>query len=379
MPLRPAHRRPARLRRAPGRRAGSQAPRPHAARRIHGGRSAGTLRRRGCGRRGRRVALGGRAPGPGRGRAHLRRPPARPPLRRRLRFLRHHPLPARRPGRRHSGYRSHRRRDLRRAGVVRRLARLHPLFARLRWPHRGRRGGVARPGRALPAQPGRPLLRARRVAALAVERGSGEATGRADPLGAARAPRHRPRGDRPAHRIGTGAHAAAWRGGRIGTHRRRFLPRRRGPRTGMEHRAERALRSACRRRPAGVSRVGLGARRGTVPARRRPNGRGRPLLPRDSGVLLPRYGRRRHRARDRLAAVGWRLHRAFLDRPRSRWRGARAGRAPAFRRGAADPVARARGHRDPPLPHRGRVPQLDRRTGMGGRARRRAAHPFTAR
>ena len=48
-------------------------------------------------------------------------------------------------------------------------------------------------------------------------------------------------------------------------------------------------------------------RRGTVPARRGANGRGRPLLSRDSGVLLSGDGGGTHRPRALLAAAGRRL------------------------------------------------------------------------
>ena len=73
---------------------------------------------------------------------------------------------------------------------------------------------------------------------------------------------------------------------RIGAHQRRLLPLRDGTRVGMEHSAQRSLRCSQPRSAGSCLRAPARARRGIMPARRRANGRGRPLLSRYSGVLL---------------------------------------------------------------------------------------------
>ena len=159
-----------------------------------------------------------------------------------------------------------------RATVVRGQARFHTLHARLRWAHRRCRDRVARPGRALPDEPAETVMHSH--IALAVDPPIRAKV--ADAL--RRAQLQTPRG---VERIAIAQRTASGRAphpGRSpaviesGTYQRRFVPLCRWPRAGVEHRPERPLRD-----PGGAAYSfrgpGLGARRGSVPARRRRDGR----------------------------------------------------------------------------------------------------------
>ncbi len=102
--------------------------------------------------------------------------------------------------------------DRRRVALVPGQARFHALHARLRWPHRGCRCGLARPGGAISEDARRPILRAGREVRLAMEWRPARDRERAPTLGPARAGQAGANFDSRSHALGSRRHAALARG-----------------------------------------------------------------------------------------------------------------------------------------------------------------------
>ncbi len=229
--------------------------------------------------------------------------------------------------------------DRRRTAVVRRQAGLRVLLAQLRRHDGGRRAVWGGLHVALPAQPRRPVLPAAGRGAVALERRMPQR------IAAALKRRKLQRAggddgiaDRAAHRLGTRARAgcSSARANRSGSRRVRSASRS-AVRWAAIRCAAIAGKSVVSRRTADVRGRGRRPRRRNVPARRRPDGRRRSRLSRDSGVLLPghRDSGVTAQADSNWRRMGGETRRADDDAARSR-------RPGAGQRGAAGERDRAR-------------------------------------